>query len=356
MRITQSMLTANTMKYSQASYDRLSTLQNQMSTQKKITRFSQDPVVAAKSMQFRESLSHINQYKRNLSEAHTRLDQSDTSLRETSNVLNRAKELVVKAATDTYGEDERKSIAEEMSQLREHLVTIANTNSAGKYVFNGIHSKQAPIEEMDLGRLAERFENGEELSGTSISYGGELYTLAEDGTFTSSDGSSQLEFEDGQFSLNGEPLNQENVLILNRAFDQSAVEIELQQGVYVPVNADAHRLFSEDLFHDLFSLEQALKNPEMSGSELDSFISKMDAHLKIAADVNGQLGARMNRVDLMEDRLSHQELLMEKLKSENEDVDFEETVMKLLVAEGIHSAALAASARVIQPSLLDFLR
>ncbi|MBM7840438.1 flagellar hook-associated protein 3 FlgL [Alkalihalobacillus xiaoxiensis] len=355
MRITQSMLTANTMKYSQASYERLSTLQNQMSTQKKITRFSQDPVVAAKSMQFRESLSHINQYKRNLSEAHTRLDQSDTSLRETSNILTRAKELVVKAATDTYGEDERKSIAEELNQLRQHLVTVANTNSAGKYVFNGIHSKQAPLEEMNLDQVVNRLENGEDLSGTSISYGGELYVF-EEGVFSTRDGNAQLELQDGQFSVNGETIRQEEALVIKRAFDQSTVEIELQQGVYVPVNADGHRLFSEDLFHDLFTLEQALKGSETTGTDLDPFISKIDDHLKTAADVNGQLGARMNRVDLMEDRLSHQELLMEKLKSENEDVDFEETVMKLLVAEGIHSAALAASARVIQPSLLDFLR
>lgn len=109
-------------------------------------------------------------------------------------------------------------------------------------------------------------------------------------------------------------------------------------------------------FSDLFQFQKALLDPNVNAEDLDTFVGKADNHLRVAADVNGQLGARMNRVDLIEDRLNTQQFLLEKIKSENEDIDFEETVMKLLVAETIHSAALAASARVLQPSLLDFLR
>ncbi|WP_078392226.1 flagellar hook-associated protein FlgL [Shouchella patagoniensis] len=353
MRITQPMLTANTLRYSQASYERLSTLQEQLSTQKKISRFSQNPVIAVKSMQYRESQALNTQYKRNINEAHNWLDQSDTSLRETTNVLNRVRELAVKASTGTYGPDERKSVAQETEELRNHLMTIANTSTAGKYIFNGTNTSKAPITTYTAEQLVEQ-----DLTDVKLSFRGEIYDyIEENGQFESRNDGSVLRFEDGQFfNEAGDKVDQDEMLIQTRTFDQNGVELELQQGVYVKVNAEAHRLFSDELFNDLFAFEQALLNPDVTEEELGKYIDKIDTHLRAAADVNGQLGARMNRVDLIEDRLEQQDFLLKKIKSQNEDVDFEETVMKLLVAEGIHSAALAASARVIQPSLLDFLR
>ncbi|MFB4210394.1 flagellar hook-associated protein FlgL [Shouchella sp. JSM 1781072] len=351
MRVTQSMLTANTLHYSQASYQRLSTLQEQLSTQKKITRFSQDPVTAAKSMQFRESADQIQQYKRNMSEAHNRLDQSDTSLRETNSILTRIRELAIKASTDTYGEDERKSIAQEVEQLTDHLLTVANTNIAGNYIFNGEQRDRAPIEKLDPSTVtSDQFNNN-----TMIYFNGSTYAYQENGTFENEEG-AQVQFQDGQWFSGENSIQPEEMRMMNHQFASAAFELELQQGVKITVGADAHRLFTTDMFNELYQFQQALADPNIEAEELSAFVGKVDGHLRTAADINGQLGARMNRVDLIEDRLNTQAFLLEKVKSENEDVDFEETVMKLLVAETVHSAALAASARVLQPSLLDFLR
>ncbi|MED4129033.1 flagellar hook-associated protein FlgL [Shouchella miscanthi] len=351
MRVTQSMLTANTLHYSQASYQRLSTLQEQMSTQKKISRFSQDPVIAGKSMQYRESIDQLNQYQRNLSEAHNRLDQSDASLRETSQIITRIRELAVKASTDTFGADERKSIAQEVEQLTNHLVTIANTNSAGKYIFNGELSNVPPLKTLNPAQVTEQDFS----EHTVLFYNGDTYSYEGNGLFESESG-EQITFNDGQLFAGDEPIQSEDVRMMNNQFATSAYELELQQGINITVGADAHRLFTTEFFSDLFQFQKALLDPNVNAEDLDTFVGKADNHLRVAADVNGQLGARMNRVDLIEDRLNTQQFLLEKIKSENEDVDFEETVMKLLVAETIHSAALAASARVLQPSLLDFLR
>ncbi|WP_059103364.1 flagellar hook-associated protein FlgL [Shouchella shacheensis] len=290
MRVTQGMMTFNALRQTTQSYARLGELNEQLSTQKKISRFSQDPVIATKSLQHRESLAQINQFKRNMGEAHSWLDQSDAALTETTDVLSRVRELAVQAANDTYSEEERNSVAREVHELREHLLTLANTNVNGKYIFNGADTTNKPV-------------------------------------------------TDGDVSINSQ-----------------TVELELQKGVFIQVNAQAGNLFSQELFDDMQRFIDALGNPEVTSDELSSFLGEVEGYLNSAIDVHAEVGARMSRVDMVENRLAQQEFLLKGRKSENEDIDFEETVMNLLVAETVHSAALASSARIIQPSLLDFLR
>jgi len=64
----------------------------------------------------------------------------------------------------------------------------------------------------------------------------------------------------------------------------------------------------------------------------------------------------MNRVELIENRLDQQEVIATQMMSNNEDVDYTEAITKLITQESLHRAALSAGARIIQPTLLDFLR
>src|SRR5699024_11764184 len=69
-----------------------------------------------------------------------------------------------------------------------------------------------------------------------------------------------------------------------------------------------------------------------------------------------ELGARMNRLELIEDRLENQVVIAKDTMAKNEGVEFEEAVTNLLTQEVIHRAALSAGSKIIQPSLVDFLR
>ena len=77
MRVTQSMLSNNMLTNLSSSYDRLGKLQDQMNTQKKITRPSDDPVVAMKGMTYRTNLMEVEQYKRNFNEAYNWVENTD---------------------------------------------------------------------------------------------------------------------------------------------------------------------------------------------------------------------------------------------------------------------------------------
>ncbi len=105
------------------------------------------------------------------------------------------------------------------------------------------------------------------------------------------------------------------------------------------------------LFNDVIADMDAGNHKQISDF-LDVFDAQMGNVLRCRADV----GARQNRVDLSADRMSMDEVNFTDLLSKNEDVDVAETIMNLKNEENVYQASLAGGARIIQQTLVDFLR
>ena len=82
----------------------------------------------------------------------------------------------------------------------------------------------------------------------------------------------------------------------------------------------------------------------------------IDANMDKVLTTRADIGARQNRVEMMENRLRFSRSLAKKQMSENEDIDYEKAITEMLTQESIHRAALSVGSRIIQPSLVDFLR
>lgn len=275
MRVTQSMLSNNMLRNLSNNYNKMGKLQDQLTTQKRITRPSDDPVVAMLGLGYRDSLNKVQQYSRNISEATNWLDSTDDAISQGVKVLQRIRELTVQASNGTYEEAQREAIAVEVDQLKEQLETIAQTQVGGKYIFNGENTNKAPAV--------------------------------------------------GNFS-------------------EGDVELEIFDGIKLNVNTKGSELF-KSVFDTLDKLEDKTADISALDSEIDHF-------LKIQADV----GAKQNRVDMMKDRLSSQETIATEIMSKNEDVEIEKVITELITQESVQRAALSVGARIIQPSLVDFLR
>src|SRR5699024_9595295 len=113
-------------------------------------------------------------------------------------------------------------------------------------------------------------------------------------------------------------------------------------------------VFDEQLFESIQGFIDALDQGE--DVDFDESIGALNESTLNIINGRAALGARMNRLELIEDRLSQQEIIAKDTMAKNEGVDFEEAVMNLLTQEVIHRAALAAGSKIIQPSLVDFLR
>lgn len=130
----------------------------------------------------------------------------------------------------------------------------------------------------------------------------------------------------------------------------SSVEIEVFDGVSLKVNTNAIDLFKgiESVFNDITA--------NGDGVDFSAAIKDIDDQLGEVLTARADIGARSNRAELMNNRLEMQEGAAKKQQSENEDIDYEKVITEMLTQESIHRAALSVGSRIIQPSLIDFLR
>ncbi|SEO59148.1 flagellar hook-associated protein 3 FlgL [Amphibacillus marinus] len=305
MRITQGMLSNNMLRNINSSYSALDRYMDQLSSGKKINRPSDDPVIAMKGMNYRTEVSNIEQYDRNLSEMYNWMDNSDDALNEATEALKRLRDLAVQASNGVYDEGQRTNIAEEVDQLKQHLAEIANTKVNNKYLFNGTKTTGNTV-------------NGELQKPVEID-------------------------EDG------------NVIVTRGEEDYNAVLIEVTAGTRIQANVNPDNVFAQELFDELEAFSELLKSGAPD-AEIDQYISVVDKHINNVVNERAELGARMNRVDLIKDRLSSQANSAKRMMSDNEDADIAAVLLKLTSQEAVHRAALSAGSRVIQPSLIDFLR
>ncbi|MGG0390804.1 flagellar hook-associated protein FlgL [Priestia megaterium] len=293
MRVTQGMLAANSLKQISNSYNKLETLQNQLSTGKKITRPSDDPVVATKGMAYRSNLSEVNQYKRNLTEAQSWFDSSESGLEQVNSILQRTKELVVQGLNGTNESDDRQAIAREIEQLKLDYMQVGNTQVAGNYIFNGVNVEAAPISENASGMI--------------------------------------------ESNINLDPFS-----------------VEVSKGIQLRVNIHPENIFGQGAFDLMNNVQTAFEQNDVNS--LKDLSTQVDTQLSTLLAERSELGARSNRLELIENRLDSQEITATKMLSNNEDADIEKVITDLTVQESVHRAALGVGAQIIQPTLLDFLR
>ncbi|MFJ5769129.1 flagellar hook-associated protein FlgL [Psychrobacillus sp. NPDC093180] len=126
------------------------------------------------------------------------------------------------------------------------------------------------------------------------------------------------------------------------------VEIEVFDGITLKANTNAI-----DVFKNIDQMFQDIKDGTV---DFNAAIGKIDDQMNEILTTRADIGARQNRVELMDERLQSQSVIATKQMSENEDIDYEKVITEMITQESVHRAALSVGARIIQPSLVDFLR
>ena len=295
MRITNNMIARNLVSNLNAHLRRQEELHYQLASGRRLRVPSDDPAATSHSMRLHSDLEHTRQHRANISRALSWLEATDSVLNEVGSALQRAKELAVYGANGTLPSESRQALADEIKQILEHMVDLANSSHAGLYLFSGNKTLTKPYElDPDTG-----------YAGTYRGDGGMR-------------------------------------------------EYEISAGVTVAVNVPGQALFDE-IFNALRDLHEALESDDLDavgGSAMAGIDSAIDHLLRVRSDV----GARVNRLELAAARMHELELNVEQLIADNESVDIAKAIIDLKVSENSYRAALASGARIIQPTLIDFLR
>ncbi|MDF2958970.1 MAG: flgL [Paenibacillus sp.] len=295
-RVTQGMLSTQFLRNLNNNMKGMDNLQNQLATGRRLNKPSDDPVGISFSMRYRSELSANEQYQSNTNSATSWMSFTDTVMNQAGEVIQKLREMAVKASNGTNPQAALDTMKAEASQLYEQMVDIGNSQFNGKYVFNGQLTDVKP------------------------------YTL-------------------------------ENAV--NEESDTELINFEIGVGVKIAVNVTGNRVFGEQTDTDnMFKITQDFIKALGDGdfAAINKGVGDFDSRMNKFLDVRADIGAKMNRIELMDERLKDINLNVSSLQSKTEDADMAAVITNLKVAENVYQASLSTGAKIIQPSLVDFLR
>jgi flagellar hook-associated protein 3 len=137
VRVTQRMMSDRASANLSTAADRLMHLQTQMSSARRISRPSDDPIGTTRDLSFRSTISAVGQYQANASWAKTQLNTTEQSLGSISNLLISARELATQLSDDTFDATARAGAAQQAKSILDQILQAGNADQEGRYLFSG---------------------------------------------------------------------------------------------------------------------------------------------------------------------------------------------------------------------------
>jgi flagellar hook-associated protein 3 FlgL len=302
-RITEGMLGRRLLSDLQASTQRIGAAQRQIASGKRIERPSDDPLATHSALRLRNELSALAADQSSISDARGWLDTTEAALASITDVVQRARESVVKAGNGTLTQGDRNKIADEIDQLIETVKGAANSSYGGRYVLSGTETDQAAY-----------------LAGADDTWQGDI---------------------------------------------GGAVYRQIGPGVSITVNVrgddilgnglDAGGVSDGKLLGTLRQVSANLRSGNLAGLRGDDLVD-LSRNLEDVSAARGVIGALSNRIESASSRLAQLEEATLGLLSEAEDTDIAKALIELSTQQSVYQGALKSGQALIQPSLLDFLR
>ncbi len=338
-------------------------LQNQAATQKRITKPSDDPVAANRVLVQKTELKGIDQYLKNIASAKNFLEYSEQSLSELAEGLTRAKELALGQASDASGNSEtRRVVAAEVEQLFHQAVRVGNRKLGDRFLFGGFKTTEPPFSldgeyKGDNGEIKIPINKEAKVAinipGSSAFLGKDLRAAIPPGETEAEPVVPENNLENLDFDNTKElrevrgPASVATIEIKD-ANDPETYKEETQGTSY------SWRSNGINIFKTLKDLEISLKANDKSG--IQDSLESIDEALAQVILTRAKLGARVSTIEKTFETLQQAQIDAKLVKSQAEDVDTFELVNNINKAENTLQASLQTSTKLMQPSLLDFLR
>lgn len=299
-RVTHQSASRSVLANMQQNLADMARIQEQASSGKLISRTSDDPARASDSLSLRREKAQTAQYERNAEDGLSWLNVIDSSMSTTTSLLRRARDLVVQASnTGTMNQQAREAVAVELDGIKASLFDEANTTYLGRNVYAGT-------------------------SGAATA------------------------FDSTTYAFNG--------------VAGSSVERRIADDVTVRVDSDGSSVFGTDLADpdgadfSVFQLFDDLSATIRGGGDPQNGLNQLDTRINNVLTQQATIGARTNQIERAVSSLNYKVSSLKDDISGIEDIDLAATLMELQLQETAYQSSLNAAARVLQPSLLDYLR
>ncbi len=339
-------------------------LQNQAATQKRVNRPSDDPLAATRVLATRTEINGAQQYLKNINTARGFLEYSDQSLSELGDVINRAKEIAINQSNDASASAHTREVtATEIKQLYNQTVQIGNRKLGDRFLFGGYRTTRPPFDpegnysgdngemEIIINKDAKVAMN---IPGSRVFLGMDAKAPAHAGPEEPPQGfdnrapksKADIDAEELDTKIRG-PASTRNE-------DRPQVD---EQGNPLEKPKNLSETWSGDgvnVFRLLSNLEISMRTNDKEG--IQGSLNELDTALAQVVKSRSQLGSKVGTLNSATESLTKTQYDAKTMASNLEDVDSFELVNNLNKSENTLKASLATSSKLIQPSLLDFLR
>lgn len=327
MRVTENTNYGAAMESIRRSKERMEQLQAQSASLKKVNQPSDDPIAASKILELRTVKVNNDQFQGNGGLAKAFLANTETAVSDLTELVQRLKEIAIsQASSASSSEETRRGVAEEVTQLFHQAVSIANRKIGDRYLLGGFKTQKPPVDV--------------------------------DGNYAGDQGQMMVEVGSNVFIAMNIPGDE----IFNTQTD-SARE---QQGMFHPqdqsggIVMDAGRdddpthLENVNVFDEIQNLRIALLTGDVEN--IRGTLERLDQlHGKLVS-VRAKIGSRIQGIESTLSAIERHNITGATLTSALEDADMAQVMSDLAKEESVFRSSLASAKRLVQPSLMDFLR
>ena len=294
-RVANISLSRNVLLSNQRNLLQVADLRQQLASGKRVNQMSDDPISGRRALVFRIQQFELERYQENIAKTLTFQEATDLVFSRMSEIIDEAKGLAVRGVNASEDAQSRGIMAQSIDGLLDRMVDLGNTVHDNRYIFAGAAVKTEP------------FATNADRSG--VAYAGDLDDF----------------------------------------------EVSISQTTRVAVNLNGHSLFKQevDVFDVFVKVRDALNDNDPEG--LENLLDSLDSVQNHIASKQGELGSRVQRIELTSTQIDNTLIHLGELISIEEDVDLAETISKLQLAEVTLEAGLNSGARAVRSTLLDFL-
>ena len=299
MRVTQSILDRDLLYAISSNLERLARLNEQISSGQRVNTISDDVPATGRILQLNRENAQLDTYLANTDLADGMLSVATSTLGSVSETVASIRELAVQAATETYTDADRQIMAEGIDNLLATLVSLANAQYSGQYVFSGEGTQTAP------------FQVTTDVSGnvTAVAY-------------------------------QGEPI---------------ATDAAVGPGTTTQVNLVGSAVFQQDadLFESVIGLRDAVRASD--ADEINRYLGEVaDSHDHVRQYL-GRLGERQNQLQFSRATLEQLQLFNHQTLADTQDADITELTVQYNSTMALLQMVMETAAYAVKPSLFDFL-
>jgi len=306
MKVSTGMFFDNASKQLGNIQGSLAKTQEQLSTGKQINKPSDAPDKSSLITRLQSEMKRQSSYQGNLKAVNVRLQAEETALKNTSDVMYRLKELTVQAANDTLSDADRKTLSMEMSQLKDQILSLANSqDSNGNYLFAGSRVAQAPF--------------AQDAKGHVIYQGDQSRMVV--------------------------PVGDNRRMNLNIPGSDAFVHLVREDGKGNKTGVGFFQALS-----DMVDAVQNTDRPNMQRG-----IKELNAMQQGISDANAQVGTDMNVVDSQGGVLDEITLRLKTTLSDVQDLDYTEAITKMNKDQLALESAQSTFAKISKLSLFNYI-